>query len=207
MAGSRVDRNGGAGAGVLPSTIMSASLREPMTKQAFLAWEEGQELKWEYDGFGPVAMTGVSIAHATIHGNAITALNTRLRGGPCRAYGSDLKIEAGDNSVRYPDVLVSRTRQPGTDRIAAEPVVVFEILSPTTSRTDRIIKAREYGATPSIQRYVILEQSAQAATVFTHMLGVWASIVLDGDAVLDMPEIGISVPLAELYQDVELDAA
>lgn len=40
---------------------MSASLQKPMTKQEFLAWEEGQEFKWEFDGFGPVAMTGVSI--------------------------------------------------------------------------------------------------------------------------------------------------
>jgi len=186
---------------------MSASLQNPMTKEEFLAWEERQEFKWEFDGFAPVAMTGVSIAHSTIHGNIITALNTRLRSSPCRAHGSDLKIEVGENSIRYPDVLVTCVRQPGTDRISMAPVVVFEILSPTTSRTDRIVKAREYGATPSIQRYVILEQSAQAATVFTRMLGVWASIVLEGDVALDMPEIGISVPLAELYQDVELEAA
>lgn len=182
---------------------MSASLQKPMTKQEFLAWEEGQEFKWEFDGFGPVAMTGVSIAHATIDANVITVLNNRPRGTPCRAFGSDLKIEAAD-SVRYPDALVTCTRQLGTDRIAVEPIVVFEILSPSTSRTNRIIKAREYGGTPPIQRCVILEQSAQAATVFTRMHGVWASVVVDGDVALDMPEIGISVPLAELYQDVEL---
>lgn len=185
--------------------VVSASPQNPMTKEEFLAWEEGREPKWEFDGFAPVAMTGVSIAHATIHGNIVTSLNTRPRGSPCRAYGSDLKIEVGDNSVRYPDVLVSRTRQPGTDRIAISPVVVFEILSPTTSRTDRIVKAREYGATASIQRYVILEQSTQAATVFTRMHGVWASVVLEGEVSLELPEIGISVPLSELYQHVELD--
>ena len=187
--------------------VMSASLHHPMTKQEFLAWEEGQDFKWEFDGFAPVAMTGVSIAHSTIHGNLSFALHSRLRGSACRAHGSDLKVEVGSDSVRYPDMLVTCTPQPGTDRIAAEPVVVIEILSPSTSRTDRIVKAREYGATPSIQRYVILEQSAQAATVFTRMHGVWASIVLEGDVALDMPEIGISVPLAELYQDVELDDA
>lgn len=187
--------------------VMSGSLQHPMTKQEFLAWEEGQDFKWEFDGFAPVAMTGVSIVHSTIHGNLSFALHSRLRGSACRAHGSDLKVEVGSDSLRYPDMLVTCTPQPGTDRIAAEPVVVFEILSPSTSRTDHIVKAREYGATPSIQRYVILEQSAQAATVFTRMHGVWASIVLEGDVALDMPEIGISVPLAELYQDVELDDA
>ncbi len=184
---------------------MSATVQQPMTKAEFLAWEEGQEFKWEFDGFAPVAMTGASVAHSTIHGNIITSLNNRLRGTPCRAHGSDLKVEVGENSIRYPDVLIACTRQPGTDRIAAEPVVVFEILSPTTSRTDRITKAREYGATPSIQRYVILEQAAQAVTVFSRMNGIWASIVLEGDVELAMPEIGISVPLAELYLDVALE--
>ena len=65
------------------------------------------------------------------------------------------------------------------------------------------MKAREYGNTPSIQRYVILEQTSQAAAVFTRINGVWASVVVDGDAELAMPEIGITVPLAELYEDVE----
>lgn len=183
---------------------MSASVRQPMTKEEFLAWEEGQEYRWEFDGFAPVAMTGGTATHAVIQGNLSFALHARLRGGPCRAYGSDFKIEAG-RGVRYPDAFVSCTPQVGSATVAAAPVVVFEILSPTTSRTDRITKVREYGATPSIQRYVILEQTTQAATVFSRMNGVWASIVLEGAVDLEMPEIGISVPLADLYRDVELE--
>ena len=50
--------------------------------------------------------------------------------------------------------------------VIRDPVVVFEVLSESTSRTDRIEKLREYGATPSIQRYIILEQDTIAATVY-----------------------------------------
>ena len=172
-----------------------------MSLDEFLPWESRQEHRWEFDGFGPVAMTGGTMTHATIHGNLITGLNLRLRGGPCRGYGSDAKIEAA-GSIRYPDAFVACSPQPGAATLATNPVVVFEILSPSTSRTDRIVKAREYGATQSIQRYVILEQSSQAATVFTRMNGVWASVIVEGDVDLALPEIGIAIPLNELYLDV-----
>jgi Uma2 family endonuclease len=172
-----------------------------MTLSEFLAWEERQELRYEFDGAGPVAMTGGTVAHAAIQGNLLLALNTWLRGGPCRAFGSDLKIEVAER-IRYPDAFVVCSPQDGSATVASDPVVVFEILSPSTSRTDRIVKAREYGNMPSIQRYVILEQTDPAATVFTRMNGVWASVIVDDDAELAMPEIGVSLPLAELYMDV-----
>ena len=177
------------------------TLDRPMTLDEFLAWEERQEARFEFDGFGPVAMTGGTVLHSIIQGNLVTALHGRLRGGPCRVFGGNLKIVVAER-VRYPDAFVVCSPQAGAATVARDPVVVFEVLSPGTSRTDRITKAREYGATESIQRYVILEQGAQAATVFARRNGVWAGVVVEGDAVLDMPEIGISLPLAELYVDV-----
>ena len=184
---------------------MSSALRKPMTLEEFLAWEERQELRWEFDGFAPVAMTGGTIGHARIQGNLIVALTLRLRGSRCEPLGPDVKIEVAGR-MRYPDALVVCSPQPNTATIANNPVVVFEIVSPDSQHTDRFVKAREYGVTASIQRYIILEQTSQTATVFTHMNGVWASVIVDGDAALEMPEIGISVQLAELYLDVELPA-
>jgi Uma2 family endonuclease len=83
-----------------------------------------------------------------------------------------------------------------------DPVVVFEIISPSTATTDRIDKNREYRDTPSIQRYVMLEQNRQAATVFDRASGDWIGHLMEGDAVLSMPEIGVDLPLAELYDGV-----
>ncbi len=180
---------------------MSNSLRKPMTLAEFLAWEEHQDSRWEFDGFGPVAMTGGTNTHSTIQGNLAFALHSRLRGGRCRAHGSDLKIQVA-GSIRYPDAFVLCSPMPGTATVTNQPVVVFGILSPSTSRTDRIVKAREYGNTESIQRYIILEQTSQAATVFTRINGLWASVIVEGDADLPMPEIGVTVPRAELYLDV-----
>ena len=118
---------------------MNVALRKPMTAAEFLAWEERQELKWEFDGFQPVAMTGGTFAHTRIQGNLITALNNRLRGRPCRPCGPDMKVETG-GKYRYPDALVTCSPMPPDATVAADPVVIFEVLSKSTSRDDRTVK-------------------------------------------------------------------
>ena len=84
--------------------------------------------------------------------------------------------------------------------VITDPVVVFEVLSPTTASTDYVVKNQEYRDTSSIQRYVMLEQDQQAATVFERAGDDWVGHVVSGDVMLAMPEIGIELPLAELYQ-------
>ena len=82
---------------------------------------------------------------------------------------------------------------------------MFEILSESTANTDLIEKNAEYRATPSIRRYVILDQTHAAAIVFVREDEHWLSEIIAGaDAVLRMPEIGVEIPLAELYEGVGL---
>ncbi len=172
-----------------------------MTLAEFLAWEERQERPYEFDGFQPVAMTGGTTEHALVQANVIMAVGNRLRGGTCRVLGSHLKIQAA-GSIRYPDAFVVCSHAPRGTLIVTDPVVVFEVLSPSTSYIDRIEKNRAYRLTPSIKRYVILEQTRQAATVYARSGDDWVADVLIGDVELSMPEVGIVVPLAELYEGV-----
>ena len=185
---------------------MSVALRRPMTIEEFLAWEEGQELRWEFDGLSPVAMTGGTAGHSRIQRNIVTALTVRLRGSPCEAYISDLKVRVAD-SIRYPDAFAGCSPVPSSATVVTDPVVVFEVLSDSTARTDHFVKNQEYRDTRSIQRYVMLEQDSMGATVFARVGDDWVGHVLGADAVLDMPEIGISVPLVELYDGVDFSAA
>src|SRR5487761_2348230 len=178
---------------------MSVGMRRPMTIEEFLAWEEGQELRWEFDGFAPVAMTGGTAGHSAIQRNLTIALGVRLRGKPCQAYTSDLKIRVA-GSIRYPDGFVVCSPVPRNATIVNDPVVVFEVLSPSTASVDQFVKNQEYRDTPSIQRYVMLEQDFVGALVFARAGDDWVGHVLGADAVLAMPEIGIDVPLADLYE-------
>jgi Uma2 family endonuclease len=185
---------------------MNLAVRKPMTAAEFLEWEERQELRYEFDGVEPVAMTGGSVGHATIQANLAIALGGKLRGTPCRFYGSDLKVQLANDHIRYPDGMIARSPADRTAKVVRDPVVIFEVLSPSTAAQDRIVKAREYQATPSVQRYVMLEQDRVGATVHVRAQDRWSVLVLKDEDMLAMPEIGLSIPLAEFYEGLEFGA-
>lgn len=172
-----------------------------MTLEEFLDWERRQELRYEFDGFQPVAMVGGTDEHSSIQANLIRALGNRLEGKPCRVHGSHLKVEVAGR-IRYPDAFVVCSPRVRGQTVIKEPIVVFEIASGGTSYADRFMKRHEYQATPSIVRYVLLEQTGPAATVFQKP--DWIEQPIEGlGAVLAMPEIAVEVPLAEIYLGLE----
>ncbi len=182
---------------------MNIALRKPMTLAEFLAWEDRQELKFEFDGFAPVAMSGGTAGHASIQRNLAVSLTPRLRGQSCDFYGSDLKFLTAEGTVRYPDGMVVCAPVERRAKGVENPTIVFEVLSPSTTQTDRIEKAREYQATPSVRRYIMLEQDGVAAVVYVRSGESWTHEILVADSVLALPEIGVTLPLAELYEGID----
>jgi Uma2 family endonuclease len=180
---------------------MNVALRRPMSLDEFIAWENEQELKHEFDGVQVVAMVGGTSAHALIVRNLAIEIGGRLRGKPCQFYGSEMKIRFV-GSIRYPDGFVVCTPVPRNSTVVRDPVVIFEVLSTSTSNIDYGAKNREYAATPSVRRYVILEQDKIAGTMFERIDGDWVGHILAPDAMLRMPEIGLELPMAALYIDV-----
>ena len=185
---------------------MTAAQRQSMSLEQFLAWEGQQERAFEFDGFVPVAMTGGTFAHDRIIFNIQKAIDARLAGKPCKPCGPNVKIIVAGR-VRYPDVIVTRKPVASNATVIDEPVVVFEVISEDTARTDRIEKLREYQATPSIRRYIILEQKSIGATVFVRQHELWTATALAESDDLAMAEIGIEVPLAEFYSGLEFPLA
>lgn len=182
---------------------MSTTAPRTMTLEAFLEWERRQELRYEFNGVNAIAMTGGTFAHSEIATNIVDALRRRLRGGRCRAIRGDLKVIAKGH-VRYPDAAVTCSPIANDSDIVPDPVVVFEVLSRSTASVDRIIKNAEYEATPTIRHYVMLEQNAVAATVFSRESADWRGRVVGADAVLAFPELGIDVPLREFYAGLDI---
>ena len=182
---------------------MNVALQRAMTTEQFLAWEERQPLRDEFDGFQPVAMTGGTDAHEAIGGALRALLRDRLRGKPCRVRGPTLKIEVMGR-IRYPDAFVYCTPAPPGETVIKDPVVVFEVLSSGTSRTDRIEKLRECQATGSVRRYVILEQDGIAATVFERHGPDWDARALTTGESCECRKSRSSPRCPKIYADVAL---
>jgi Uma2 family endonuclease len=183
---------------------MNIAIKPFMTLAEFLEWEEQQEFRYEFDGFQAIAMTGGTLAHAIIQRNLAMALGVRLRGKPCQFVGNDLKIES-IGRIRYPDGYVFCSSLPSRTKVVREPVVIFEVLSDSTERTDKVTKNTEYAAVPSVRRYVILSQRDATVRMFERVGNEWKESPLAADAILRMPEIGIEVPMSEFYEGVTFD--
>jgi hypothetical protein len=86
---------------------MNIALRKPWTQERFFAWAQVQNLRYEFDGTQPVAMTGGNAGHSVVIRGLHRSLDARLRRGPCQPLGPDAGLETVNKAVRYPDALVT----------------------------------------------------------------------------------------------------
>jgi Uma2 family endonuclease len=186
---------------------MTIALRKTWTQAQFFPWAEAQDERYEFDGVQPVAMTGGTVNHNRVMWGLHRALDNRLpRGGrgACEPLGPDAGVETVNKAVRYPDALVTCSKVQGNDRLVPDVVAVFEVLSPRSGRIDRIVKLGEYAAVPSIRQYVILESARIDLTVFEREGPdeAWRTTDLTNGDTLRMPEIGIEIPVADIYEGI-----
>jgi Uma2 family endonuclease len=183
---------------------MDTVLDRPWTTETFLAWEDRQEGRYEFDGRRVVPMTGGSLAHQEIVFN-LRVLLGRLLAGTLYRPAHEMRLMIGPR-VRYPDVLVFAGPLEQTTRTLTDAVAIFEVLSDDTATTDRVEKLIEYTEVPSLRAYVLLEQTAMAATLFQREPGgAWtATAHTAGDLVL--PGIELTIPLADTYHGLTFPA-
>lgn len=193
--------------------MAEAALR-PMTPEEFFAWHEQQEERYELvDGYpvlkfdnGPDMMAGATAAHDQIVVNLITGLRQRLRGGPCRVKSADQATRTARGNLRMPDVTIDCGRFVPSSYESIEPAVVFEVLSPSTRRSDLLRKVDEYQNVLSLRHFVILEPGRVWAIVWSRTAGGWGSDVHEDLSLeLSLPAVSVSLPMAEIYEDVEFE--
>lgn len=173
----------------------------------YLAGELISPVKHEYLGGIVHAMSGARVAHNRIATNTLVALGTRLRGKPCEPFNSDMKVRIRlPTQVRfyYPDISVVCRPNPPQDSFHDEPVVLIEVLSRSTRRTDDGEKKDAYLTIPSLSAYLLIEQDLPAVVVYRRTEQMFVREVYQGlDAVVPLPEIQCDLPLIEIYQAVD----
>lgn len=174
-----------------------------MTVPEFLAWSERQPETDRYelvDG-KVVAMTRDSVKHNRAKFRIARVLEDAVQAGglPCVVFIDGVGLRVGDRTVRIPDVLVHCGAEPDPDALLIDsPVVVVEVVSPSSERDDIRRKFLDYFAVPSICHYLIVY--TEERTVLHHRRTgedtIDTRIVREGDIVLDPP--GMTVAVASL---------
>ena len=187
---------------------MSAAEMEPelVSPEDYLAAEMTASCKHEYLGGVVYAMAGSTTRHYRIATNALVSLGSQLRGQKCEVFNSDAKVRVRfptHTRFYYPDLQVVCDSAPDDQTFQDEPVVIVEVVSERTRRTDEWEKKDAYLFLNSLVAYILLEQKSAMATVWRrHSTGFRCERWVGGDAVVPLAEIGISLPLSEAYRGV-----
>lgn len=173
----------------------------PRSLGDFVSWHEAQPERWEFVGGECVLMAPASRAHTMLKGNVFAALRQALAGSPCTAYSDGIEIrDAGQSAI--PDVVVS-CREPDLDSpVEPEPVLIVEIVSPTTAHRDRVEKWAAYRRIQSLRHYMLVEQSRRLVELHTRQSAfVFEERFIETGAV-PLAGIGVTLELDAIYQGV-----
>lgn len=179
----------------------------PVSIEEYLEGELVAKVKHEYLGGEVHAMAGASNRHNEVAVNTLLALGNALRGKPCRPFNSDTKVRIqlfNHTRFYYPDAMVVCDKNRDEDQWQDRPVVIVEVLSESTRRTDLAEKREAYLAIPSLRVLILVEQDEPALTVHRRNAdGGFAREDYAGlDAVVPLPEIESELPLAEVFEGV-----
>ena len=186
--------------------MTNPAMQSAFDGEAYLVWEESQAEKHEYLHGEVFAMVGARREHVVVSGNLYAALKQRLRGGPCQAYISDLKLRVESvNAFFYPDVMVSCDAQDhAASQFITHPSLIVEVLSESTAAFDRGDKFAAYRTLPSLQDYVLVDIPSRRVETFRRAPdGDWlfhASVAEERDC--PFPSLGVSIPFEEIFENV-----
>lgn len=179
------------------------------TLEEYVKLEAATGLKHEFDSGVVTAMAGGTPEHARLAARTTFVLEDNLKGKPCKPFSSDLKVKAG-GKVLYPDVSVlcpPVKRDPAFPDAVLNPRVIFEVLSESTEAYDRGAKFALYRENRELTDYVLISPERIYGEHYSrHNDDTWNLTFLGAQSVLRLPSVECEIPLASLYEGMELVA-
>lgn len=191
---------------------MGAARQALLSEAEYLALEEQSQVRHEYVDGQVYAMAGGSQRHNCIALNVASSLLMALRGKPCRVFMSDVRLKvARDNAYYYPDVMVAcgaTERLAGDQNSLDDPLLVVEVLSPSTETIDRREKLAAYRRLPSVREYVLVNQDSQQVEIYRRQGDIgWLYFSYEAGETVQLASVGLDMPIAEWYAGTDITAA
>ena len=179
-----------------------------LTEEEFLRGEELCDLPNEFVDGKVIAMASPTDTHETIVLNLAAALNEHLGSHPCRVFAGRMKLRMKylNRLAHYvPDVMVACDKEPADRKFREFPVLLVEVLSPTTEGTDIREKMFAYLTIEGLNHYIIIAQDKVEITIYRRTESGWEIETLNSlDDVLRAPDLGFAMPVARLYKNAKL---
>jgi Uma2 family endonuclease len=186
---------------------MSEAAFKRMTVAEFLRWEDGTDTRYELLAGFPVAMAPPAPAHGLLAAQLCIRIGVALQSRrPCM-----VQVEAGiarpdrDDTCYIADLAVTCKPPRRGDQLIAEPVLIVEVLSPSTGLYDRQTKVADYRRIPSVQEILLIDSASIFAEVLRREGDRWITEIVRGlQATLSLVSIGLTAAMSDLYEGIDL---
>jgi len=174
-----------------------------ISPEDYLKGEPLSEVKHELINGHVYAMAGASANHERISVNILRKFGNHLENTPCEPFGSDMKVRVGSNFF-YPDVTVDCHFDDAEPYFTETPIIIIEVLSRSTRRTDETIKLMSYITIPSLLEYVLIQQDFVDIQVIRRSEG-WLPKHYFLDDEITFESIGLTLSVEDIYHRVQND--
>ena len=184
-----------------------------MTIEEYIEFDKNSMERYQYFDGEVFAMAGGSPEHARISGNTFARLFLKLLGGKCEVFNSDMQLKVpAAPPYRYPDVSVvcgeAVFEETQGIKLLVNPLLLIEVLSPSTAEYDLGKKFTEYKSIASFQEYLAISQTHPHVIRYSrHPNGFWVRHDIEGiESEVLLESLNLSLPLSEIYERVKLAA-
>lgn len=177
------------------------------TRDEYLNWEEQQEEKHEYVDGQIFAMAGASENHVDITTNLTVIFANKLRGGNCKVFPTDIRLQIeSENIYYYPDLLVTCDEGDRLNKkFKSYPCLIVEVLSESTEAKDRGRKFAHYQTIKSLKEYVLVSQWEKRVEVFRRTDNrFWLLQTFTNDEIFELQSIDLKISVSMIYEGVDL---
>ncbi len=185
-----------------------AKLKTKIGVEDYLTGEKSSDVRHEYIYGEVFAMAGASLRHNRIVTNIAYKIDRHLEKSRCETFVESVKLKAGAQTFYYPDVMVDCSESAQTAYFVEEPILLVEVTSPSTERTDRKEKLAVYRNIPTVREYLIVSQDKISIEVHRKLEnGEWQAEIYDEtDAEIRLDSIDYVLPIEEIYRRVDFTA-
>jgi Uma2 family endonuclease len=192
--------------------VLAKQFEQPIEKHRYaeseyFEIERTAEGRWEYVNGHIRMMAGGSDDHAMISSNIGRLLGNALVPRGCRVYVDNMKLHTGDGVNTFPDVSVvcgERQYYLGKDHVIINPLLIVEVLSPSTRDYDQGDKFRHYQTIDSLQEYLMVEPDTPAVRLYTRREDYWEFREIVGlNRTVTLQSVEVTLALTDIYALIE----
>ena len=183
------------------------AVKQEATRDEYLLFEAESDSKHEFYRGEIFAMTGGTLNHSRISVNIASLLNLKLKA--CKPTNSDMRVQTPSGLDTYPDISVycGKPELKDNDRTLLNPVVIFEVLSPSTRSYDRGDKFALYRSIPSLKDYILIDTETISIEHFRKIDNEeWLlHVYTEASDILPLDVLQEELKLEDIYESIDLE--